>query len=104
MQKHANTWSTVFMQTEIDIPAWVKNNAGWWANDLIADSDFVSGIQYLITEGIMSIPPTESGTSTSENIPTWVKNNAEWWANDLIADSDFVSGIQYLITEGIMKV
>jgi len=90
--------------TEIEIPAWVKNNAGWWANDLIGDSDFVSGIQYLITEGIMSIPPTESGTSTSENIPAWVKNNAEWWANDLIADSDFVSGIQYLITEGIMKV
>jgi len=94
----------IIMETEIEIPAWVKNNAGWWANDLIADSDFVLGIQYLITEGIMSIPPTESGTSTSENIPAWVKNNAEWWANDLIADSDFVSGIQYLITEGIMKL
>ncbi len=94
----------IITETEIYIPAWVKNNAGWWANDLIADSDFVSGIQYLITEGIMSIPPTESGTSTSENIPAWVKNNAGWWANDLIGDSDFVSGIQFLITEGIMKI
>ena len=39
----------------IDIPIWVKNNAEWWADDLIGDSDFVSGIQYLITEGIMNV-------------------------------------------------
>ena len=94
----------IISETEIEIPAWVKNNAGWWADDLIGDSDFVSGIQFLITEGIMTIPTTQSGTSTSENIPIWVKNNAEWWADDLIGDSDFVSGIQFLITEGIMNV
>ena len=41
--------------TVIEIPIWVKNNAGWWADDLIGDSDFVSGIQYLITEGIMNV-------------------------------------------------
>ena len=45
----------IISETEIEIPAWVKNNAGWWADDLIGDSDFVSGIQYLITEGIMSV-------------------------------------------------
>jgi len=94
----------IITETEIEIPAWVKNNAGWWADNLIGDSDFVSGIQYLITEGIMTIPTTQSGTSASENIPSWVKNNAGWWADNLIGDSDFVSGIQYLITEGIMKV
>jgi len=90
--------------TIIEIPIWVKNNAGWWADDLIGDSDFVSGIQYMITEGIMTIPTTQSGTSTSEEIPAWIKNNAGWWADDLIGDSDFVSGIQYLISEGIMNV
>ena len=88
----------------IEIPAWVKNNAGWWSDDLIGDSDFVSGIQYMISEGIMTIPTTQSGTSTSQEIPAWVKNNAGWWSDDLIGDSDFVSGIQYLITEGIMNV
>jgi len=91
-------------EPEIEIPAWIKNNAGWWADDLIGDSDFVSGIQYLITEKIMTIPTTQSGTSSSEEIPAWIKNNAGWWADDLIGDSDFVSGIQYLITEGIMSV
>jgi hypothetical protein len=94
----------IISETGIEIPVWVKNNAGWWADDIIGDSDFVSGIQYLITEGIMTIPTTQSGPSISENIPVWVKNNAGWWADDIIGDSDFVSGIQYLINEGIMKV
>jgi len=94
----------IISENTIDIPIWVKNNAGWWADDLIGDSDFVSGIQYLITEEIMIIPTTQSGTSTSQEIPAWIKNNAGWWADDLIEDSDFVSGIQYLITEGIMNI
>jgi hypothetical protein len=37
------------------IPEWIKNNAGWWADGAIGDSDFVQGIQFLIKEGIMSI-------------------------------------------------
>ena len=37
------------------IPAWIKNNAGWWASGQIPDSAFVSGLQWLITNGIMTI-------------------------------------------------
>ncbi len=37
------------------IPAWIKNNAGWWADGSIDDSSFVQGIQFLIKEGIMKI-------------------------------------------------
>ncbi|KAF6243820.1 hypothetical protein C6988_01245 [Nitrosopumilus sp. b1] len=89
---------------EIEIPGWVKNNAGWWSEGVIPDSDFVSGIQYMITNGIMTIPETESGQSTSADIPGWVKNNAGWWSEGKIPDSDFVSGIQYLITNGIIGI
>ena len=37
------------------IPAWIKNNAGWWADGQIPDSAFVQGIQFLIKEGIIVI-------------------------------------------------
>jgi hypothetical protein len=37
------------------IPAWIKNNAGWWADGQIDDSSFVSGLQWLISNGIMKI-------------------------------------------------
>jgi len=99
--------TTVFdlgLTSQIQIPDWVRNNAGWWATGQIADSDFVTGIEFLITEGIMSIPETQSGQGPSQEIPGWVKSNAGWWADGLIEDVDFVSGIQYLISNGIMKV
>ena len=94
----------IILEPEIDIPSWIKSNAGWWAQDLISDSDFVLGIQFLIIEGIVSIPPTEPGNSNSQEIPEWIKNNAGWWSEDLISDSDFVLGIQYLISNGIMVI
>jgi len=40
---------------ETSIPAWIKNNAGWWATDQIDDSSFLQGIQYLIKEGIKTV-------------------------------------------------
>ena len=39
----------------ISIPDWIKNNAGWWADGQIDDNAFVSGIQWLISNGIMTI-------------------------------------------------
>jgi len=87
------------------IPGWIKNNAEWWADGIIDDSSFLQGIQFLIKEGIMVIPPTEtSGSSDSQGVPAWVKNNAGWWADGTIDDNSFVSGIQYLIKVGIIQV
>lgn len=102
------TWDEILeeiiIEPEVVIPSWIKSNAGWWAEDKIEDSDFVLGIQFLIIEGIVSIPPTEPGNSNSQEIPEWIKNNAGWWSEDLISDLDFVLGIQYLISNGIMVI
>ena len=91
-------------EPEIVIPDWIKNNAGWWASEQITDSDFVLGLQWLITEGTMSIPPTEQGAASDNVIPSWIKNNAEWWADGLIDNFAFVTGLQWLITNGIMVI
>ena len=88
-----------------EIPQWVKNNAGWWANGDIGESDFVSGIQFLIENQIIVVPVTgASPAEKSDSIPQWVKNNAGWWANGDIGESDFVSGIQFLIETDIISV
>jgi len=42
-------------QAQTSIPGWIKNNAGWWADGQIDDSSFVSGLQWLISNGIMTI-------------------------------------------------
>jgi len=86
------------------VPEWVKNNAKWWSEGLIGDSDFISGLQFLIKEGIMVVPQTEAGAQTTTEIPDWIKNNAGWWADGLITEGDFVSGIQFLVENGILVV
>ena len=87
------------------IPAWIKNNAEWWAAGQIDDDSFVQGIQYLVKEDILKIPPTSQGEGTGSNeIPSWIKNNAGWWAEGAIDDDSFIQGIQFLIKEGIMKI
>jgi hypothetical protein len=91
-------------EPEISIPSWIKNNAGWWSDGIIPDSAFVSGIQWLISNGIMNIPPTEQGDGSDNIIPAWIKNNAGWWSNGEIPDSAFVSGLQWLISNGIMNI
>src|SRR3990172_8028354 len=90
---------------EIAIPDWVRNNAAWWSEGKILDSDFASGIEFMIKSGIIKVPTTESGDITEEKkIPNWIKNNARWWADDLISDDDFVKGIQYLVENKIIRV
>ena len=88
-----------------NVPEWVKNTAGWWADDQIDDSAFLQGIQYLIKERIMVIPPTEASESTSsQEVPSWVKNNAGWWAEDKISETEFISAIQFLIKNSIISI
>lgn len=87
------------------IPDWIKTNAGWWANGDIPDETFVQGIQYLIKERIMEIPPTTQGQSSgASKIPDYIKTNAGWWSQGAIDDTTFVQGLQYLIKEGIMTI
>jgi len=43
------------IESDITIPPWIKNNAGWWADGQIDDGSFVSGLQWLISNGIMKI-------------------------------------------------
>jgi len=37
------------------VPSWVKNNAKWWSEDLIEETDFINGIKYLIEKQIIDI-------------------------------------------------
>jgi len=100
-----NVGYTNIQPEETSIPDWIRNNADWWASDQIPDSAFLQGIQFLIKEGIMVIPPTETSESSgSQEVPGWIKNNAGWWADGVIDDNTFVSGIQYLVKVGIIKV
>lgn len=91
--------------TPAQIPIWIKNNAGWWAEGLISDKDFVSGIQWLVQNNLIQIPYDEpSEGEAAITIPSWIKTNARFWVENKITDADFVIGIEWLINNGIIRV
>ena len=110
--KVSRTLATQNDKPPIIIPDWIKELANWWANDQIDDETFVEGIQFLISEGVIIVPPieeTNTGESTIEppstlQIPEWIKNNAKWWYEGKITNEDFVNGLQYLVKNGIIIV
>jgi len=90
------------------LPKWIKNNADWWAEGTITDSDFTKGIEYMIKEDVIHIKDLPQSTKTAEpaqkTIPKWIRNNAAWWADGIISEKDFVNGLKYLVENGIIKV
>ena len=103
-QPNESVLQSEILTTSTDtVPIWIKNNAEWWANDIIDDETFVTGIEYLIKEKILNVTATSVQVS-ADSIPSWIKNNAEWWANDIISEGDFITGIEYLVNNGIISV
>ena len=45
----------VFAQSNSNVPEWIKNNAGWWADGAIDDESFLQGIEFLVKEGIIPV-------------------------------------------------
>ena len=86
------------------IPDWVRTNAGWWAEGLISDADFVAGMKYLAREGIIVIDAVTDPDQDAAPIPDWVRTNAGWWAEGLISDEEFARGMEYLVQMGIMPL
>jgi len=40
---------------QYEIPNWIRDNAKWWAEGLITDQDYINGLQYLISQGILRV-------------------------------------------------
>ena len=109
--------STVPPEPEsIQVPEWVKNNAGWWAEGNLEDSTFVNGLEFLVQEGIIDVPTTANVSKDPDQeeeilepeqvqeIPSWIKNTAQWWSEELITEKEFIQVVEYLIKTGAIKI
>jgi hypothetical protein len=41
--------------TEQKVPDWIRNNAGWWADGMISEGDFIKGIKFLVEKRIIQV-------------------------------------------------
>ena len=87
------------------VPSWIKNNAKWWSEKQIGDTDFLSGIQFMIQQKIILVSGTPGESSQGDvPVPEWVRNNAGWWADDQISEEEFVKALEFLIQNGIIRI
>jgi len=88
---------TTVNYSDVEIPSWVKDVAGFWCGNEIDNASFIEAIQYLINNDVIMVPATTSSGSGAQEIPNWIKNNVCWWSQGLITNSVFASGLQYFI-------
>lgn len=67
------------------IPSWIKNNAKWWSEGTINDDQYVAGLQYLVSHGIIRISSVESTFAISlptveptNNLVTTIRTNSSY--------------------------
>lgn len=57
--------STHVIAQQTSIPSWVKNTALWWGQGQISDSEFIKSLQWLVDNGMIKIPQSQTPTQTS---------------------------------------
>jgi len=86
------------------IPQWIKENAEWWSDEQISDSEFLEGIDFLFKKGIIFVAGRQITVESEWEIPSWFKMIASWWSEDKITDDDFLNAIENLVKRKIIIV
>ena len=87
------------------VPDWIKTYAKLWATGDMSDSEFISGLDFMLEHNIIVIPNLQySEENLVSDIPNWIRNNANWWVNDLISQQEFVDSLEYLIEKQIIEI
>ncbi|WP_246282008.1 hypothetical protein [Nitrosopumilus ureiphilus] len=87
-----------------DIPDWIKTYAKNWATGEISDSEFISGLDFMLQNKIIVIPNVDYVHSAIDDVPSWFRNTSHWWSNDLISQQEFVNSLKFLIQKDIILI
>ena len=88
-------------QEDYNIPAWIKNNAAWWSQGQIDDASFVSGITYMIENGIMEISQSNTPVNNMSLDDLYQENQEfrEYFDNTLSDTVEYARNEQILSQE-----
>ena len=105
-------------QDPAPIPGWIRTSAGFWVDGDTTDAEFVSAIEFLIREGVMTVPAAvggggggggsqggeQAGAGAAAGVPGWIKITTGFWVDGSISDAEFVGALQFLIGQGVISV
>ena len=89
----------------VQIPDWVKKMTGFWVEEKISDSEYLTNLEYLLENKIIHVPHTsDPKTQSLQEMPVWIKNNGEKWISGNLSDDEFSIGILWLIDNGLVHL
>jgi len=102
---------------DIQMPSWFKNNAKWWKEGRISDTEILNAIENLLNHGVIKLDsekiksdkasqessPSSLPYTEDIGIPSYVKDIFVFWEEGLVSDSDVSNAIKYLIEEKIIN-
>jgi len=96
------------LETELEkavIPSWIKINTEAWTRGIISDTDFLNGLQYIISKDIIKIPKSYEDRMKLEDEDEGFsfKVFAQLWLDEKFSDNVFAYGIQDLISQGVIE-
>ena len=87
------------------VPGWIKTAAGHWVDGATTDAEFAAAIGFLVSRGVIDVPPAEGGGSAEGgSIPDWIKTTTGYWTEGHTSDAEFVGAVQFLMRAGIIVV
>ncbi len=93
-----------YVAGHVFIPSWIKDDAKFWSDGSMTSAQFIQDMQYLIDNGIVTIPQTTPSDNPSSQIPSWVEDDAKYWSSDSISDNEFAGAIQYLVSNNMISL
>ena len=86
------------------VPDWIKTYAKNWATGGISDTEFISGLNFMLENKIIVLPNTNYVHPTIDDVPSWFRNISNWWSSDLISQQEFINSIKFLIQKDIILI
>jgi len=99
----------ISIENDIAIPSWIKNNAGWWANNDISDSDFLYGIKFLVETNIIQFQSDinyEKTKNIEKYLLDWdtVVNDSKYaYDGSIKMQSEFFDYVNYIVSYDMSK-
>ena len=99
----------ISIENDISIPTWIKNNAGWWADDDISDSDFLYGIKFLVETNIIQFQSDvdyEKTKNIEKYLLDWdtIVNDSKYaYDGSIKMQSEFFDYVNYIVSYDMSK-
>lgn len=94
---------TTSADRRVEVPAWIRDEAGEWSLGQVGDERFLENLAYLAGGGVIdagAAGQAEGGPA----VPYWVRDSAAWWSQGLVSDAEFVDAVEHLLSIGAIRI